>query len=531
MDEFLKKSVREIPGIDLNGLDLLIEPYKQNMCDPIVITKSVALPSKFCAPISPTTEEKENLLSKAVESITKIIDGTKNQYSQQTVFQDVCLNKYIDDINNLITKDISVTISNNIEEISKIPLYISSFWSKLVVAIHCYSLSKLSNNRKISSSILLLATDYQGVPSLYKKKINIVLSQIDKRIPIANLRPTHIDDNLDNITRLFDGHSTFSYDGTYKISFASTSSADISGIISDANNVFSTPSPIDLKNGNMNLSVNESIKAFVKFDEMVDYIISLSVDIYSLNINKLMDFDTYFDKSFAEYKDSFIKLSNAYASMDLSSIESYVRTGLSMVKVCGTANNVTDDVVGTKDTSIKDLSFNTFSSDGQPDFTSIDYWINYSKIINSVGLLPSYWTVGIVLPSPNGLIKIPTPIIWKPIFVKSTPTMLVVIFLTINGMVVSPVVWTLIQKPIADAESKFTTLFRGTNAFIKSNTGVTIINMPVVNNINVDPSLSKTLPFETDDLCSIERLSLSNPLVVAYINRFLTVAVPYMGLP
>jgi len=86
-----------------------------------------------------------------------------------------------------------------------------------------------------------------------------------------------------------------------------------------------------------------------------------------------------------------------------------------------------------------------------PNQNQICYWVEFSKIASVMGLLPlpnipnstklRYWPVGLLIPSPTGLIKIPLPIIWIPIVAISTPLGNVVIFLTVNGIFISPVVF------------------------------------------------------------------------------------------
>lgn len=86
-----------------------------------------------------------------------------------------------------------------------------------------------------------------------------------------------------------------------------------------------------------------------------------------------------------------------------------------------------------------------------PTQNQICYWIEFAKVASLMGLLPlpnlpnvtklRYWPVGLLIPSPVGLIKIPLPIIWIPLITISTPLGNVVIFLTINGIFISPVVF------------------------------------------------------------------------------------------
>jgi hypothetical protein len=86
-----------------------------------------------------------------------------------------------------------------------------------------------------------------------------------------------------------------------------------------------------------------------------------------------------------------------------------------------------------------------------PNQNQLCYWLEFSKLLNIVGLLPipnlpnvlqlRYWPVGLVIPAPSGLIKIPLPIIYIPLIVISTPLGNLVFFLTVNGLFISPVVF------------------------------------------------------------------------------------------
>jgi len=86
-----------------------------------------------------------------------------------------------------------------------------------------------------------------------------------------------------------------------------------------------------------------------------------------------------------------------------------------------------------------------------PNQNQICYWVEFAKVANMLGLLPipnipnvtqlRYWPVGLTIPYPGGLIKIPLPIIWIPLVALSTPLGNIVIFLTVNGVFISPVVF------------------------------------------------------------------------------------------
>ena len=85
-----------------------------------------------------------------------------------------------------------------------------------------------------------------------------------------------------------------------------------------------------------------------------------------------------------------------------------------------------------------------------PSIYDLKYWLEFSKILNKVALLPipknpttlRYWPVGFFFPTPAGkLIKIPLPIIWIPLLVTPSPIGVTVIFLTINGLFISPIMF------------------------------------------------------------------------------------------
>lgn len=86
-----------------------------------------------------------------------------------------------------------------------------------------------------------------------------------------------------------------------------------------------------------------------------------------------------------------------------------------------------------------------------PTQNQLCYWKEFSKLATLAGLLPipngpkigqfRYWPVGLIIPTPAVLIKIPLPIVWLPLLVISTPLGNIVFFLTINGIFISPVVF------------------------------------------------------------------------------------------
>ena len=84
-----------------------------------------------------------------------------------------------------------------------------------------------------------------------------------------------------------------------------------------------------------------------------------------------------------------------------------------------------------------------------PSANDMKYWLQFSKILNMVNILPlpkdptslRYWPIGLVIPTPVKLVKIPLPIVWIPITTLSSPAGQTVIFITINGLFISPVIF------------------------------------------------------------------------------------------
>ena len=84
-----------------------------------------------------------------------------------------------------------------------------------------------------------------------------------------------------------------------------------------------------------------------------------------------------------------------------------------------------------------------------PNFSQLCYWKEFAKLATVQGLFPipdnpstfRYWPVGLIIPTPAKLIKIPLPQVWVPLIAVSTPLGVLVTFLNINGIFISPVVF------------------------------------------------------------------------------------------
>lgn len=85
-----------------------------------------------------------------------------------------------------------------------------------------------------------------------------------------------------------------------------------------------------------------------------------------------------------------------------------------------------------------------------PTYSKFCYWKEFAKSATKQGLIPvpnkgssalRYWPIGLVVPSPNGIVKVPLPIVWLPLVVMPSSFGTLVFFLTITGVFVSPVVF------------------------------------------------------------------------------------------
>lgn len=161
---------------------------------------------------------------------------------------------------------------------------------------------------------------------------------------------------------------------------------------------------------------------------------------------------------------------------------------------------------------------------------SIGYWRKFSDLLTTVNLIPAYWTTGIIVPSPGGPVPVKLPIVWRAVSVVYSPPVLNVVFITVNGVVIFPVVWQWRMKPTGNNDSYFLSLFRGANVLIKNDTG-SEANVDYSAGIDPNPNLSLSSIFTKDDIPVWERLSIDNQLLLVYLNTMIRKCIPYMGLP
>jgi len=94
----------------------------------------------------------------------------------------------------------------------------------------------------------------------------------------------------------------------------------------------------------------------------------------------------------------------------------------------------------------KNLNFKNVSKN--PTVFEYNWWVRFCKIATVVNLVPVHWPVGLVIPNPTGLLKIPLPIIWIPVFVAPTDKLLAVFLIGQCGILPCPYLFFLHFFPV-----------------------------------------------------------------------------------
>lgn len=186
-----------------------------------------------------------------------------------------------------------------------------------------------------------------------------------------------------------------------------------------------------------------------------------------------------------------------------------------------------------------------------PPITELDYWKKYCAKATMVNLLPLYWPIGLLIPTPAMLIKIPLPIIWLPLAVIPTPLCVIVIGLAICGICPAPFVyivnpgWPFPIGMVAPKASWFVTGIRGPSKIDDETTSEPLGALPTVTvplkykekgvekqkpvTIDAAPYVTQLLPLIQDDLPAFERLSLTNLAYVSYLAKWCAAGKKTMG--
>jgi hypothetical protein len=84
----------------------------------------------------------------------------------------------------------------------------------------------------------------------------------------------------------------------------------------------------------------------------------------------------------------------------------------------------------------KDVNFKNVSTN--PTIFDYAWWKKFSTLATIVNLIPVHWPIGLIIPTPVALIKVPFPIIWIPLFVIASETGIYVLFIGQCGILPCP---------------------------------------------------------------------------------------------
>lgn len=170
-------------------------------------------------------------------------------------------------------------------------------------------------------------------------------------------------------------------------------------------------------------------------------------------------------------------------------------------------------------------------SDGYNMFVPT-YWMIWTTYLNLISLLPIHWTVGFI--TPVG-VPLKLPIIYIHLLTISIGTTNIIIWLTINGIAIAPVVM------VVDGKTKSTweVLFRGGHQLIEASQGSKSIPTGLVVPQYVDGSLAivdtntdktELMPMLEDAFPPTYRMSLLNPAFLKFLNTCCNSGKLFMGL-
>lgn len=244
------------------------------------------------------------------------------------------------------------------------------------------------------------------------------------------------------------------------------------------------------------------------------------------------------------------RIMNIYEIADVESQKEKAVEILSKIRCAG--KSIIEEVIPTNEpcSVVVDLKWNTFPADKEHELTNVKYWNCFQDTLNEIS--KSYRVTGYILPEspastntntsfpnfpnfpPNNNnttqdIRVDLPIEWIPLTVIPTQASVIVIFLTVCGIIITPSVWIWKFKPIGLGESMHLILFRGENQMIKRFTAITTSADGVVDGLDVDPPKTKKSAFVEDDLPPPERMDTRNGAFSRYLHSWCREAQPFMG--
>lgn len=261
-------------------------------------------------------------------------------------------------------------------------------------------------------------------------------------------------------------------------------------------------------------------------DKLARFASSVNLDPVIIDGFDLEAFDSYANDRVDEFEsvkaryDDVINIKN-----DISSLIESLKT--EMAELCTKQKVDGDDSVEPG----QSMDFNGMPDQTLPQLDSLKYWQKFAAYATIANLLPIYWQVGLLVPSPSGVVRVKLPTIWVALAVLPLPGRMLVIFLGICGVVPSPFIWEWRFPPFGEGSSHFLLSWRKANWKIKDKTGTETLPLPILNGEDVVPPISRTKLFVKDDLPVWERMSPLNPLFLSYLNKFCSAGKEGAGFP
>jgi hypothetical protein len=162
---------------------------------------------------------------------------------------------------------------------------------------------------------------------------------------------------------------------------------------------------------------------------------------------------------------------------------------------------------------------------GIPTPFDLEYWKRWCNLATIVNLTNprNYWPIGLLIPTPARIIRIPMPIIWKPLIVIPALPFIVVFIIGQCGVVPSPFVFILDSTSLS---SIFAFSLRGPQIIRDTgNTQSKTTDTPKISTIfgerELNPTLARTLPLIRDDIPDFSRLNLQNiPFITQMLDEW-----------
>lgn len=226
----------------------------------------------------------------------------------------------------------------------------------------------------------------------------------------------------------------------------------------------------------------------------------------------------------------FVKEINEFAFLYKPELTFEIVTGLlKKEKLCGedVDYGTFQDLIAPGEEYSDDNNYRTIDELPNEDMLKLPYWRKYATRLTTVSAAPNYWCYGLILP--YGPYK--APVIWKALAVMPSRSKLMVLFLTINGMIVFPVMYEFRMKPEGDEGSFLVRGLRGSNKQIKAKTS-SKVNPGNYDSESIDirSEVTKLAKFEDDDLSHYLRCSLQNAPYVRYLNMWAKAAATILGV-